>query len=378
MIFQYSKCGKKYSKILLVILCLLSIAAGMGGLRQLAILYIPLVLTDISLYVSIKLAKLRPKTPKLKKFFTASLSASAFSVVGYYINSHVLSEIYTYRTWENINYQEVSLDSFTNVVNGILNFFGYQTGAIFSFSTVTNLFCCFLLVVFAVITIGGIKNRQSSDEYYICSLFYLINIVVFAMLYTVTNMSYNHRYIVPVLIFALPLAMLGLTEHKWQVSYSKWMNGVLAVGMLLCCGYNYHNYLDGSAYSSTRNGIEYSTLADFLLSEGYKEGYATFWNANILTELSDGQIDVRDWSDTAEVQSINQIYSWLQLKNHDDTVPEGSVFVLLGTNQTNQITFYASLNEDNIIYSSDSYIIYGYDSYETLRKDIEEDAETAN
>ncbi|MCC8181724.1 MAG: hypothetical protein LIO45_01890 [Clostridiales bacterium] len=373
LLFQYSKCEGKYPKILLAVLCLLSIGAGMGGLRQLAILYIPLVLTDAVLFLSIRLKRMRPETRRTRRFFTASLVASLFSVAGYLINSCILSEIYTYRNWETIQYQDISLDSLMKVINGILSFFGFQTGDVFSFASISNIFCCFLLVLLAVILFRGIAVRHCSEEYYICSLFYLISIVVFALLYTVTSMSYNHRYNIPVLTFALPLVVLGLKESHWQVSCQKWVSGILAAGMVLCCGCNYLSYLDGSAYYNfSRNGAEYSTVADFLVSEGYKEGYATFWNANILTELSDGEIDVRDWGDSAEVRSIDQIYEWLQLKSHASTVPEGSVFVLLRTNQLEKIDFYPSLNEENIIYQSDAFIIYGYECYENLTADIED------
>ncbi len=379
LIFQYIKRDKGYSKALLTMLCLLATGAGMGGPRQLLILYIPLTLTDIILYVLVKVARARPENQKIRKFFGASIAGSLFSVMGYLINTNILSKIYTYRLWENISYKDVSLDSFMKVINGILSFLGYQTKEFFSFATVSNLFCCFLLVLVVIIIYYGIKDHRSSDEYYICSIYYLVSVIVFSLLYTATNMRYSHRYNVPVLIFALPLIVLGLKEIKWPTSYTKNIGKILLVGMILCYGNNYRNYLGDRVYSLVNNGPEYRPITNFLLAKGYREGYASFWDGNILTELSNGKIDVRVWADSSS-KDIDQIYKWLQLKSHVDTVPAGSVFVLLRTNQLKKIDFYASLGEENIIYKSDKHIIYGYKTYDhlktTLQRNDKNQAET--
>lgn len=72
---------------------------------------------------------------------------------------------------------------------------------------------------------------------------------------------------------------------------------------------------------------EFRNIVAALQNEQYTEGYASFWRANIVTELSNGSIDMRDWQDSGgeqhiTVASIDDTYKWLQLVSHDYTRPE--------------------------------------------------------
>ena len=54
------------------------------------------------------------------------------------------------------------------------------------------------------------------------------------------------------------------------------------------------------------------------MDNGYTEGYATFWNGNAMTELTNGKLDV--WT----LQSLDEDYvpNWLQRKDHLTTDPQ--------------------------------------------------------
>ena len=61
---------------------------------------------------------------------------------------------------------------------------------------------------------------------------------------------------------------------------------------------------------------------------GLTKGYATFWNANIVTELSDGEIEVV----ALEIEDGSlRPYRWLEAEeNFAMDAPEEPVFLLLG------------------------------------------------
>ena len=106
-----------------------------------------------------------------------------------------------------------------------------------------------------------------------------------------------------------------------------------------------------------------------LLEEtGYREGYASFWNGNVITELSNGAIVIRCWGSTTSVdwRDIAHVYPWLQAKAHGCTTPQGAFFLLFTSAQAETNTIARQLDEQRIIYRSDNYVIYGYDDYQTL------------
>ncbi len=125
---------------------------------------------------------------------------------------------------------------------------------------------------------------------------------------------------------------------------------------------------------------DHQLIADYLVENGYYKGYATFWNANILTELSNGRIDVYDWQDSLNQAdgNIDRTYKWLQLVDHDTHRPEGKVFLLFHSDQIkpnmdpNTVASQKlwKLNESRIILVQGKYSVYGYDSYNDLLSDI--------
>lgn len=94
-----------------------------------------------------------------------------------------------------------------------------------------------------------------------------------------------------------------------------------------------------------------------LLTDKWINGYATFWNGNIMTELSDGKIDVWATSCADELFKKDNINRWLQLSDHVESKPEGKIFVLLGQEE------YAGCSQlmpplQDADFNNEGYIIY--------------------
>ena len=115
----------------------------------------------------------------------------------------------------------------------------------------------------------------------------------------------------------------------------------------------------------------------FLAESDYTEGYASFWLGNLITELSNGAVDMWVWSEhgLAELQDPDDIGRWLQSKAHDDPPAAGKVFILLSANEAYYCPFTQNFTEGNVIFrtanyepgANDEYIIYGFDSYDEMR-----------
>ena len=149
--------------------------------------------------------------------------------------------------------------------------------------------------------------------------------------------------------------------------------GLMALA-LLCGALNYNEMRKIDETKGLREA------AQVIAEQGYTQGYATFWNANVVTELSNGQLEMWHWNDgkqeIADLEDFNDIYPWLQEKSHLTEVPSGKVFVLLSANEDYYFEFTKKFSQDNVIYRAENYydygyrdyIAYGFESYEELSR----------
>jgi hypothetical protein len=119
----------------------------------------------------------------------------------------------------------------------------------------------------------------------------------------------------------------------------------VAVIACLCatCGY----LLAAMAFSATMayhvrwqqdDTGELKAITRLLRQEDYREGYASFWHANVVTGPADGEIDVRSWgnNDLEDLAGVETVNPWLHVITHETTTPEGAVFLLL-TSRENEV-----------------------------------------
>ena len=67
-------------------------------------------------------------------------------------------------------------------------------------------------------------------------------------------------------------------------------------------------------------------IANLIEEKGYKQGYASFWQANALSFLTNGNVDV--WS-VFEFSDL-KVYEWLQKKSHVVPPTDDRIFALIG------------------------------------------------
>lgn len=104
-------------------------------------------------------------------------------------------------------------------------------------------------------------------------------------------------------------------------------------------------------------------------------GYATFWNANVLTELSDGKIEVWQWcggQDLPEHSSdIDDMTQWLQLASHMVEHPSGKVFALFTREEFESNPWRKNLHPEDVIYENEEYIVMSYPDHDTMKATLE-------
>lgn len=195
---------------------------------------------------------------------------------------------------------------------------------------------------------------------------------MFFGLYTCTDMLIIARYNLPIIVFSIPLVFLFVKEVNFVNKDIMRYRDFILYGFVtvIClggvCNYNYLRYTDKT--SSRRK------IVKILEDKRYYSGYATFWQANVLTELSNGDIDIWSWCDSGNngeflknIDNIDATFKWLQKTSHDDNHPKGKVFILLTKDELENFKWKSQLKKSSeVIYHSDFYVVYGFDSYNDM------------
>jgi len=364
MVFQFTKALKKRQKIcLLLCIGIVSFISGMGGPRQLMVFQMPLVLTVILLAA---LEYKRGKTKNiLNLYLCPAMAAFITAAAGYFINTRILSQYYHFKIWEDIRFTDFDFSAIMSVINGFLLSYGYTSGSVLSFNLFQNLFSIALLfsTVYCIVLTLKQKYEEKDKELLLMSGFYLSATIVYMGLYAFTSLVYDYRYNLPIIVFSIPIIALGIKRYipDKKIKYIVCTLVIVCATVCSCVKYN--------KYSEQDNTEEYRQIAEYLVENEYLNGYGTFWNGNVLTELSDGRIEVWTWNVgemLGNLKDINWIYDWLQPVEHAGKIPDGKVFVLLDSEEMERFCFKEFLDKINPIYSTDNYMIFGFEDYEEL------------
>ena len=382
LVFHYGNAEKHWEKtVVLGAAFIVSMLAALGGARQIFVSYIPMLLASCGcIFLLMRRNGFREVTnhfwsEKAVSYAACSLLSLAGGGVGYKINTTVLAVKYTFQNYLGLFWTEFSWDGLVAVFRGFLAMLGYSEGYVLSGTTIRN-GIALLLAVLLVWYIGRTIRKAKAEEALFVALTLFFGIACYVILYAFTDMMYVQRYILPIMILIIPLFACAM---KYGL-YSEGQDGPQSVKTaksqkylftgILCC-----TFVSGLLFYQDRGQVDMTAglmSAVEAVKEDYPTGYATFWNANIVTELSDGKIDMYDWLDWGEPEDladVDTLYEWLQVKRHHEH-PEGKVFLLFTSEEFERYILCKRLSEEDALYDSGQYIVFGYDNYELMAEDL--------
>lgn len=389
--FHYRNCEKNSakSKIILVLSFVFAALIGLGGLRPLLITAMPLMAVAVfSFFMEISgksffadESKENMESESNKYDFALAISGIVITIgclVGYVINAFILSKIYHFSTQGNkygtVKWTDMN-EYFSDILMGIFRNFGYKAGdELMSTAVIHNAmsFVLVFLVVAYVVIIFKHRSEHSAEAFYL-SIFFVFGVAFCLVLYLFTSMIYMDRYLLTNVIFYVPLVAMSSYDNALKNSNDavKTSYSVIAVlvfaGVMLCSLINYRDYY------RTDSTKDYRDMIAAVSAEGYADGFASFWNANVVTELSDGRIDMYAWDDDINVILDGGAYEWLQKVSHATTRPAGKVFLLLEQGVYVGNRMFEDIPAENKIYESGYTIAFGFDSFDAMCAAINRD-----
>ncbi len=344
----YHAQGVRNRCIYILILSAFAFAAGLGGVRSVEYTYIPLVTAAFIMWFL-----RRCDTSMLTGVFLAAV----FAVCGYLVNDKVLSKAFEYHSYGNVSFIRFSFEKLEWVADAVLSSFGYVIGEYFmSFGGICNTVAFIMAMLFLAMFPLLFMKRHEMDEtqefiYWFAAATFFLNTFVMML---GQNDEYADRYIAIGMVPAIMLTDLFYRLYIKRSARAKIIGGAV-IGAFMLLGLK--GYTDLIHVSG--NGLRQGYIS-YLTENGYDYGYATFWNANITTEMSDGKVDMTSLDPNTDDL---RIFKWLTdktllEKEHD------KYFLLLDRDETDRY------REAAPVYEDEYYIIYDIDR-EVIKDDTE-------
>lgn len=369
LVLRSLNADKKHCALQWVLACVITAVAGMNGVKQLMVFHAPLCLAAAILLVLAlhSCGKTDWKAAldacrKEVRLLAASLVTAMAAAAGYFVSNAVLSRMYDFKSYNFIVWNRDE-DWFTldRILMDFFHEFGYENGSgVFHFggiaAAVGLLLGCWMLFCIVRLLLR-LDKLERNDK--------LLVLLLVAML-AVCGVAYTyfHEYYLYFWLMNMPVAIAVMAvEIKTEDFHILGARQLLGVGLAAC--------FTLCAVSTVRQEQEHpylahkglNTAAEWLVDNGYTQGYSTFWNGNAMTELTSGKLEV--WT----LQSLDRddVPNWLQPKSHLTTDPEHP-FLLIDTEtdgpaENAKLIQYGDCTE---VYNDGRYVIYDFADADAL------------
>lgn len=369
LVLRSLNADKKHCALQWVLACVITAVAGMNGVKQLMVFHAPLCLAAAILLVLAlhSCGKTNWKAAldacrKEVRLLAASLVTAVAATAGYFVSNAVLSRMYDFKSYNFIVWNRDE-DWFTldRILMDFFHEFGYENGSgVFHFggiaAAVGLLLGCWMFFCIVRLLLR-LDKLERNDK--------LLVLLLVAML-AVCGVAYTyfHEYYLYFWLMNMPVAIAVMAvEIKTEDFHILGARQLLGVGLAAC--------FTLCAVSTVRQEQEHpylahkglNTAAEWLVDNGYTQGYSTFWNGNAMTELTSGKLEV--WT----LQSLDRddVPNWLQPKSHLTTDPEHP-FLLIDTEtdgpaENAKLIQYGDCTE---VYNDGRYVIYDFADADAL------------
>ncbi|MCR4788797.1 MAG: hypothetical protein K5888_09425 [Lachnospiraceae bacterium] len=315
-----------------VILAFLSFAGGANGVRETMMLFMPICLGVVIVIIRHLFAKKDMTSWKevfesekpLARLFSWIAFATFFNLAGYGFNLTYLMKRYTFQ--KNTDMVWAESFSFKAVLDSMAQFFG-----LFGYEGDTEFFsiagiCSAAGIVLALVIIFVIVRLFVNQEKLnlvqeIIFMTFVSGMIACSFVFGLMESMNEPRFWTPFMCFGIMLFELEWETEEVGIPNLK---RIIALLVSLCIIVASFGTVKSELESPHRGKSKYKTLATFLEENNYTQGYALFWIANPVTELTSGRVVVRPliYMDSFEMMA------WSNRVDYVNSYPEGDVFVV--------------------------------------------------
>lgn len=303
-----------------------------------------------------------------KKYFIEdkNIFYSTFGLVlsgfGYLFNTFILAHFYSFSNFNTTAFRTIGDVKLVDFYAGLMDLLGYKNEvSVLTPCGLSDLLLYVALVFFFICLFISI-NKKSKLDYY-KKLFLIISVVMFAFdSFVYIKTEYIIRYFLLLIPYIIPCFAIFISNDEISI-LKKYILGVsLSVCLLTNSFYTFETVINTS-YTKDKTKV-----TQFLKDNNLNFGYATFWNANVFTYLSNGQIELanlyrKDINDNNYLQDEYDYDNWLTPKRYykkDDSTK--NVFLLIDSHEYELNYERNVIKNGKLIYEDDYYKVYLYDT----------------
>lgn len=339
---------------------------GISTIRYIINFLFPLFLTILTLKLTdkenkAKITDIKEFWLKDTKLFYATLGMF-IGGFGYICNATVLQALYTFSHWEKITFNTLGQFSLTTIIISVFKIFGYQNNVgVFSPLGVIDIFLYVGITIFVVFYVQSMKHDLPSPQ----KIFLAYAAITFACnVFVLFSTEFKNYHLLPVTINLIP-ALAIMLENESLSSLKRWALGLTWSTLLITSSFATIQYM-----MTTDENADKHAVIHYLENSEYRFGYATFWNANIVTYLTNGKIEIAG-QDKDRVENghlyINPKYDpdiWLCPKRYFDKDYHGNekIFFLVSNDEYEVSSELPVFAAGTVVYQDDFYRVYEYEN----------------
>jgi len=354
----------------LILFLLLALVQGISGIRSFMDIYLPLLFTCILFY---KFKYTKDQFP-----VTLGILSIVLCIIGYFANI-LLYFVFNFESdlnafWDSI--QDILFQKLGSIIWFLPQYMGFADGS--ALFTPPGIFSVFSLLLSAALIIipcilisvksGKAKNIHFTQLFIL--LFFLVSVAYHIILYLLIESKYvTLRYFIPVFIFYIPVLAVFF-ENSGLVFKGKIKTFII---IIICItvfgqgGLKFQQLISADDLNAGRQGY-----ISFLENNKMNFGFATFWNANVTTELSNGKITMAG-IEIKNIEDENQIKhaTWLTDKKYENPqYSDNDVFILLAQDEWNELGNNKNIVNKSPVYDDGQYVIITYPSTKLLHEQL--------
>lgn len=335
--------GKKRRGASLALLAALSLVMGASSIRYLLCAAIPSAAAGIWMAVFPRREKMDGTERRLVAF---SLGSAALSAVGYVLGQKWLNAQFDFGGARYNGSRLVALTSenlfelLDQAFDGLIKLMGFLEGRIMlSAQGLLSVGALGLLVLSALLCMRAAKEAKAEDtrvdgpaRYGLLALVFSAAVTLFTFVFV--DGLYLNRYWLPVMTLGAPVMAMCLSRER------RCALRVLGLAAFACVVLGLSAVQIRSSMANPEIGEDDWHKAQLVRESGITLGYASFWNANVLTELTDGEIEVVGMMivRNAQDQAYPEMSVWLETRdNVQESRPDEPVFLLLGEDEAQEL-----------------------------------------
>ena len=349
--------------------CIVAMLSGMNGVKTLMVFQAPFVLAAMAVLI-FALNASEEKTwrgalqvcSQESRLMAGALATTMASFVGYIINSKVLAKMYSFKSFSGVTWNRFGVDwTLDRVLMDFFHEFGYRDGVgVFHFSGIASGIGLLIgaWMFFCIVRVAWRYKKLNVTERLIIALM-LTMLAVCGVAYTYFG-DYSQYFWLPCMPVAIAVMMIEIKTEDLHLPGARAVLTLVLAGAITLCSLN--NVRQESEHPALAH-VGLDKVADWLVDNGYKEGYATFWNGNCMVEMTSGKLDV--WM-PGDLNNVN-IEGWLQPDYHLTRYPEHP-FVLVDTATDGPAEECGLIKNGHGIevYNDGRYAVYAFDSSDDL------------